>query len=286
MLNSFLKCFKLSNTQSWYISTSEIHDDIVTSILFMIINDSTIDALIDRNGNIPIIITSYHRPKTFIKCINSVLDATDKNIYIIDNSCGKLDNELLLYNEIDRINIIRNNVNIGKPQSINKHFDSIDVGRWFVTMDPDVIINKYDIDRLINKADELINEGYPVALLCPSISNSDEDWLSQLQNKHMKMHQWSEMYQIKEDIYINTSLAGCIMVVNTNFFEKIGRFNTTKLYNDDDGYLCNLSKINNMINIIYSDVKCVHDESENTAGYAEWKRNNFYDKKDIKGFWD
>lgn len=253
----------------------------------MIINDSKIDPLVGKDGdNTPIIITSYHRPKTFVKCVNSVLDATNKNIYIIDNSCGKIKMELSIYSHIDRIEIIENSKNIGKPQSINKYFDVINVGRWFITMDPDVIIPKNGIDHLINRANELVNSGYPVALLCPSIADNNYDWQNQLKNRHMKMHQWSEMYQIEKDTYINASLAGCIMVVNTNFFEKIGRFNTEKLYNDDDGYLCNLSKINNMINVICGDIKCIHDESENVAGYRKWKQDNFYKKKDDKGFWD
>jgi GT2 family glycosyltransferase len=252
----------------------------------MIINDSTIDTLIGRDGDIPIIITSYHRPKTFIKCVNSVLKATSRSIYIIDNSGGKINQELSKYNHINRIKIIKNAINIGKPQSINKHFDAINPGRWFVTMDPDVVVPKDGIDHLINKADELIEKGYPIALLCPPIENDKSDWQNQLTSRHMKMHQWSEMYQIEKDVYINTSLAGCIMIVNTNFFEKIGRFNTEKLYNDDDGYLCNLSKMNNMINVICNDVKCMHDESENIQGYIKWKQRNFYDKKDDRGFWD
>lgn len=252
----------------------------------MIINNSAIDLSSHRHGNIPIIVTSYHRPKTFVKCLNSVLKATSKYIYVIDNSCGKIDKELSLYEGLNNVKIIRNKENIGKPQSINKHFDSMNVGRWFITMDPDVIIPKNGIDDLINKADELVDGGYPVAILCPCISDYDGDWLNQITNNSMKMHQWSEMYKIERDLYINTSLAGCLMIVNTNFFEHISRFNTKKLYNDDDGYLCNLSKTCNMINVIYSKVKCVHDNSENEDGYVKWKERNFYRKIDNYGFWD
>lgn len=241
-----------------------------------------------HDDSTPVVVTSYHRPKTFVKCLNSVLDATSNNVVVIDNSVGKLDLELQRYHHNSRVRIIKNPSNIGKPASINKHFESIGSGRWFITMDPDVIIPAGGIDRLIQQANNLVDDGYPIAIACPAIVNGDDgdDWDNQIKRRSMNMHYWSEMYEIEPNIYMNRSLAGCLMLVSTEFFKSIGMYSAEKLYNDDDGYLCYNSVIANMINVICSDVRCVHDNSENAGGYMEWKMRNFDKQVDTQGYWD
>lgn len=199
---------------------------------------------------------------------------------------GKIDEAISLYNNIDRIRIIKNRSNIGKPASINKYFDYVGAGRWFITMDPDVIVPENGIDILIKQTNNLVNDGYPIAISCPAIVSDDNSWDLQIENKSMAMHYWSEMYEIEKNMYINQSLAGCLMLVSTEFFRSIGMYAANKLYNDDDGYICNKSVISNMINIINSNVKCIHDNSENEIGYEQWKIRNFNQQVDKNGYWD
>ena len=116
---------------------------------------------------VPIVLTSYHRPKTFERCVTSLVRATHQPIYIIDNSQGKID-DLLAWAQNDLgITVIRNNENLGKPTSIRNHWSKIPQGQWFITMDPDVIIPENGIDRLISNAEFMLEQGYPVGIVCP-----------------------------------------------------------------------------------------------------------------------
>jgi hypothetical protein len=221
-----------------------------------------------------------------MKCLNSVIRATSGRIIVIDNSNGKIDDELDIADEMNRVMVIRNEKNIGKPASISKYYKLINPNGWFITMDPDVIVPVNGIDKMIVSANNLLDRKFPVAVCCPAIINEPDDWDSQLESKHMNMHIWDEMFEISNGLYINTPLAGCMMLVNSMFYEFIGGFKNDKLYNNDDGYLCNLSNINNCINIIDSNIRCIHDNTENEPGYIEWKERNFYCKNDDIGYWD
>lgn len=237
-------------------------------------------------SHVPIVLTSYHKPKTFKRCVDSLLSATRQHIYIIDNSQGHIDKELLWAEKHQTITIYRNDKNIGKPSSIRKHASILKNSRWFVTMDPDVIIPPNGIDNLISTADKLCQDGYQIGLVVPALIQNNRSWDNQLRSKNLVMHNWDHMHQISPNIFYNHALAGCLMLVNTLFYNNIGGFTGTRLYNDDDGWLCNQSIKNGLMNIIDGNIICEHDITEESIGYIEWKKSNSIIQRDLKGYLD
>ena len=205
---------------------------------------------------VPIILTSYHRSKTFERCVASLVEATHQPIYIIDNSQGKIDDILNWAQNDLNIKVIRNKENLGKPTSIRKHWNKIPQCQWFITMDPDVIIPKNGIEDLIDNANLMLREGYQVGIVTPALTETGHDWKKQKEEKDLVMHHWNEMIQLKPEIYFNSGLAGCLMLVNNLFYNHIGGFNGQRLYNDDDGWLCNESLKSGLMNILDSRVIC------------------------------
>lgn len=235
---------------------------------------------------VPIVLTSYHRPKTFERCVTSLVRATHQPIYIIDNSQSKID-ELLDWAQNDLgITVIRNSENLGKPTSIRSHWFRIPQGQWFITMDPDVIIPENGIDELISYANQMSEEGYQIGIMCPALWQEKRTWERQLDKRNLVMHNWSEMAPLKDKIYFNSTLAGCLMLVNNLFYNEIGGFNGLRMYNDDDGWLCNESIKHGLLNIINSKIICEHDLSEETPGYRAWKDRNATQQNDPLGHWD
>ena len=74
-----------------------------------------------------IIMVSYCRPNDLDLSIKSILTNTDIpfKLTIIDNSIGKVDHILNKYKQYGYITIIKNEKNIGKAHSFNKHIDTI-----------------------------------------------------------------------------------------------------------------------------------------------------------------
>lgn len=235
--------------------------------------------------SVPVVITSYHRPTTFIRCVKSVLKATHHPIYVIDNSEGQLRSELA-WAEENGIQVFVNPKNIGKPSSIRKFWNKIPQHQWFITMDPDVIIPENGIDALLNKANELCENGYPIGLSVPAIEQKGRIWQRQLETKNLVMHNWTEMRRLQENIYLNSTIAGCLMVVNTLLYNHLKGFPGTRLYNDDDGWLCNQSIKSGLMNIIDSRIIIEHDLTEETPDYREWKDRNSKQQIDPQGLWD
>lgn len=235
---------------------------------------------------VPIILTSYHRPKTFQRCLESLVKATRHPIYIIDNSEGGLDKELAKASTHSNVLVIQNPKNIGKPSSIREHWGMIPQGQWFITMDPDVIIPPNGIQNLINSANKLCENGYQVGVMTPALTQHNRTWEHQMQTRNLVMHNWTEMRKIENGIFCNSTLAGCLMLVNNLFFNEIGGFPGTRLYNDDDGWLCNQSIKSGLMNVLNSRVICEHDLSEESPEYRSWKDRNATQQVDLSGHWD
>lgn len=254
----------------------------------MLVNLTTCETL-DRSlirKPVPIIITSYHRPITFGRCLDSVINNTNNPIYIVDNSNGKLNAQLQWASTFDNVIVWRNPKNIGKPASIKRHWHKIPKSQWFITMDPDVIVPDNGIQQLVNDANNLITCGYPIGIMAPAISECNIDWSTQLSNHELIMHEWNKLRQLVPLIYYNQNLAGCLMLVNSLLYNHIGGMPGTRLYNDDDGWLCNQSLKSGLLNVINSRVICEHDLSEETPGYRSWKDRNAYHQTDLEGHWD
>ena len=215
-----------------------------------------------------------------------MVESTHQPIYIIDNSQGELD-EQLDWAEYDlKITVIRNRKNLGKPTSIRNNWSRIPNSQWFITMDPDVIIPENGIDTLISDANALSEAGYRIGVMAPALFQENRTWEKQIDKQNLVMHNWVEMSTIYPKIYHNSALAGCLMLVNTTFYNHIGGFKGIKKYNDDDGWLCNESIKCELLNVLNSRVICEHDVSEETPEYRLWKKRNFIQQVDLLGHWD
>lgn len=238
------------------------------------------------NDSVPIIITTYHKKETFKQCFLTLSKHNKNPIYIIDNSCGKIDDLLENIKSYDNTTIIKNDKNLGKATSIqNNYKDIILKYQWFISMDPDIIISAKDIQKLLDDANYLINKNYPISMMSPII-NDGHSKLEQLSNESLDMHKWGNMYSIGNNWFINEYLAGCVLLINTLFFVKNGGFTNLQLYGGDDGELCKNSIKNNMISVLNANIECKHCRDEETEEYQNWKLNNIRDKQIQKGFWD
>lgn len=237
------------------------------------------------SDKIPIIITTYHKRATFEKCY-SLLSKHNKNpIYIIDNSNGNLDESL---DEIKNKNvkIIKNSKNIGKAASIQENYKNLILEyQWFISMDPDVLVSNDDIDILLKNANQLLHSGYPISIIAPIINdgNCKKD---QLQSRKLDMHKWGSMHEITDGLYINEFIAGCLILINTNFFVKNNGFKNKQLYGGDDGELCKNSLKDNLVSIIDTNVELLHCREEEPEEYKQWKIKHIKEKHLQKGFWD
>lgn len=229
-----------------------------------------------KQHKVPIIIVTYHREIAFKKCISSLYNTTDQPIYIIDNSTNKLDAALSWAEKLSpNITVIKNHKNIGKAASIQIHCDEIIKNtQWFISMDSDIIVQKNDINNLIESANYLLNKGYPISLLAPALNSSNNPISLQIKNNVLDTHKIGSMFHIENGLYINEYLAGCLLLINTLFFKIIGGFKQQKIYGGDDGELCKISKQNEMINIINTNIECIHYRLDESPEYINWKKEN------------
>ena len=243
----------------------------------------------DRSSthNTPIIIVTYHREEAFRKCLLALYNSTNHPIYIIDNSCGSLDVSLKWAESLsENITIFKNDNNIGKAASIQKHCNIIKKSRWFISMDPDVIVKNNNINDLISSANYLLEKSYPISLLAPVLNSGNNPFEKQLKNGVLDTHKLGSMYHLENGLYINEYLAGCLLLINRQFFDEIGGFKQQKIYGEDDSELSRLSLQNNLISVLNTNIECEHYRLDETQEYITWKINNIKEPTIQKGFLD
>ena len=144
--------------------------------------------------SIPIIIVTYNRQKAFEKCLNALYNTTNQPIYIIDNSCGALDQSLNWAKTLsNNITIFKNDKNIGKAASIQNHYHVVGKSKWFISMDSDIIVKENDIDQLIKSANNLLDKSYPVSLLAPVLNSGNNPFKTQVENNVLDTHKMGSM---------------------------------------------------------------------------------------------
>ena len=223
----------------------------------------------------PIIIVTYNREEALRKCLLSLYNTTDHPIHIIDNSCGSIDSTLEWAKTLsNKIHINKNDQNIGKAASIQKHRDIIGKSQWFISMDPDVIVKKNDINTLIKSANCLLEKSYPISLLAPTLNSGDNSFKKQIETGVLDMHKIGSIFHLENGLYINEYLAGCLLLINRVFFDEIGGFKQQRIYGGDDGELSKLTLQNNMISVLNTNVECQHYRLDETEEYITWKKNN------------
>lgn len=209
---------------------------------------------------IPIICVSYHRPIAFIKCIESILKNTDDfKLYVIDNSCGGLDHVFNNYN-YDDFYLIRTEKNLGKGRAFAQYFPNTKC-KYFVSIDPDVIVCKNWLKDLISVANSIDNLG----ILGPQYLDLKYDNSSHITN----------------DRYI----PGMLYLIDFNSYNFVKKYPVHHLYGVDDGLLRCAMADNGFFVGRTNKVIVEHFRDDEPVEYKNWKKDHIKNKT-IGGFWD
>ncbi len=244
--------------------------------------------LIEPVEQIELIMVSYFRPNDFKLCINSILENTNGKYHlsVLDNSHGGLD-EILTQLTDSHITIYRNIENLGKGKAIMQWYKTImrnNHHRQFISIDSDIIVDKGWLDKLQLAALRIKNFG----VIAPTIINDiDDTFDKQLSKKEFIMHKLDKNGKfIAPAIFQNRYLAGPLLLIDKQLFEKVGGYIQNQLYGNEDGELCKAAfKLKKFVGIA-TDVKIIHLNNDSTPGYREWKRRNIKGNVDGRGYFD
>lgn len=240
---------------------------------------------------IEIIGISYHRPRDFRTCIESIIENTDLpyNLTIIDNSVGKIDAELSRLPT--HIKVIRNKENLGKGKSFKlwyKHIVGNTNTQYLVSLDCDIKVPQEWLSKLIRATYKINQE---LGAIAPVLLSSENDSFEEhLKQKDFKMHGGKEGYLIAQKrcdgIYSNRLTAGSLFLINKQFYDKIGGYPGTSIFGHDDGFICGKAIANNLFIGFTTDVECIHLHQDDTDGYRNWKIKNLNKAEVHNGYWD
>lgn len=241
--------------------------------------------------SIEIIGVSYHRPRDFSVCIDSVLQHTDLpfNLTIIDNSVGAIDDTIRKLPE--HVRIIRNQENIGKGRSFKKWYHTIMNGKkpkYLVSLDCDIKVPPEWLSNLIRasyKTDMKLGAIAPV-----SLRSENDSFEEQLRSKNICMHGGPKGFRTKKEIapglFYSIDTAGSVFLIDREFYESIGGYPGTSLFGHDDGFICGKANKRQRFIGFTSDVSCVHLKQDDTDGYRNWKRSSVNKVEVRSGHWD
>ncbi|MHA2401480.1 MAG: glycosyltransferase [Candidatus Kariarchaeaceae archaeon] len=234
---------------------------------------------------------TYHRPNDFTNCVESILKNTivKYHLHIIDNSQGAIDEQLNKYKNLANISVHRNDVNIGKPKSVNDCFFKIssNFNRFFVSMDSDIVVKKGWLLNL-SRSFDFVSRSTKVGIIAPVIQNNNEEtWQWQLTNG-VRMHNISKLGDDSHcrGVFENRYTSGPVLVINRTLFDNVGGFDTKQLYGADDGILCRKSHNRGFFVGIDTNVTVMHVNNDSDKEYESWKVRNIKGNVDEKGRWD
>jgi hypothetical protein len=238
---------------------------------------------------IPILMCSYHRPRDFEACLTSILDNTrvPHKITILDNSCGGLD-EQLSWAECNGCRIIKSEENIGKGDIFKKYAEKLIEGsQFFVSIDADIKVPEMNGDDWLTI---LIRDSIRVddfAVLAPMYRRhfNPDPPQAQLEN-NLIMHVRNGLRETVPGVYYNRSTAGCLYLIDTEFYIKSGGYPGEKIFASDDGHLCHQAAIMRKFVGFTSNLIVRHLEHDITVGYSNWKMRNVDPGVNEKGYWD
>ena len=247
--------------------------------------------LLEHNHVIDIIMVTYHRPNDFTNCVESILKNTivKYHLHIVDNSQGAIDEQLNKYENLANISVHRNDVNIGKPKSVNDCYFKMgkSSNKFFVNMDSDIVVKKGWLLNL-SRSYEFVSQSTKVGIIAPVIQNSlKETWRWQLANV-VRMHKINKLGNdlYCRGVYENLHTAGPVLLINRQLFDAVRGFDAKQLYGADDGSLCRKSHNRGFFVGIDTNVTVMHVNNDSDKEYESWKVRNIKGNVDEKGRWD
>jgi len=224
---------------------------------------------------------SYHRPRDFTTCINSVLQQLPGHalLTVIDNSTGGLDEQLRQF--AGQLRVIRNPTNLGKGRSLHQHLPAIlrtGTCDHFVVLDADLAVGPGWYQQLL-----AAHRGVPrPGIMAPLIVESPRDEFPAT----LRMHRLStRSKQTAPGIWYNPNTAGCMMMVDHAFWRRAGGFGRDRLYGGDDGRLCLQAERLGYFVGFTERVRVRHLNSDSSPGYRRWKARNITGGPAV-GYWD
>lgn len=192
-------------------------------------------------------------------------------IVVVDNGQNeKIINKIKDYNNIS---IISKNKNLGYGRAINFASEHIS-SKYFLVLNPDLTINLNSINNLYKAISKYENCGIVAPITIP-----DNDFFGTFPEKNIKNNFSSDLNKSR-NLLLNSKIdgdlcvdiaKGCALLINKNYFKKIGKFNEKYFLFWEEIDLCRKLK-SKKISVIITPTSTAHHIQGNSS------------KKNIKNF--
>ena len=211
-----------------------------------------------KNKDLTIIIVIYNSTD---KIIDLLQQLNNFEIIIVNN--GKNEHVISKIKAHKNVkSIISKEKNIGFGRGVNFAFENID-SKYFLVLNPDILINENDILKLL---DIIINDK-SCGIVSPLIS-SDSDSFGAFPEKGKGVERNLNQIKCSKMLVENTPSGnccvdvtkGCVLLINSEFFKKVGMFNEKFFLFWEEIDLCKKFRKAKLSVILVPEIKVIHEE--------------------------
>ena len=211
-----------------------------------------------KNKDLTIIIVIYNSTDKIIDLLHQL---NNFEIIIVNN--GKNEHVISKIKAHKNVKlIISKEKNIGFGRGVNFAFENID-SKYFLVLNPDMLINENDILKLL---DIIINDK-SCGIVSPLIS-SDSDSFGAFPEKGKGVERNLNQIKCSKMLVENTPSGnccvdvtkGCVLLINSEFFKKVGMFNEKFFLFWEEIDLCKKLRQAKLSVILVPEIKVIHEE--------------------------
>ena len=211
-----------------------------------------------KNKDLTIIIVIYNSTDKIIDLLHQL---NNFEIIIVNN--GKNEHVISKIKAHKNVkSIISKEKNIGFGRGVNFAFENID-SKYFLVLNPDILINENDILKLL---DIIINDK-SCGIVSPLIS-SDSDSFGAFPEKGKGVERNLNQIKCSKMLVENTPSGnccvdvtkGCVLLINSEFFKKVGMFNEKFFLFWEEIDLCKKFRKAKLSVILVPEIKVIHEE--------------------------
>ena len=211
-----------------------------------------------KNKDLTIIIVIYNSTDKIIDLLHQL---NNFEIIIVNN--GKNEHVISKIKAHKNVkSIISKEKNIGFGRGVNFAFENID-SKYFLVLNPDMLINENDILKLL---DIIINDK-SCGIVSPLIS-SDSDSFGAFPEKGKGVERNLNQIKCSKMLVENTPSGnccvdvtkGCVLLINSEFFKKVGMFNEKFFLFWEEIDLCKKLRQAKLSVILVPEIKVIHEE--------------------------
>lgn len=234
--------------------------------------------------DISIIIVNWNTGDLLYNCVQSIVKETldvKYEIIIVDNnskdsSCDNIEKDF------KDVKIIYLNENLGFSKGNNLGINSAK-GEYLLLLNPDTLILNNAIDKAFREIkkykDKKILMGVRLLNADRSLQLSSCNFLG-IKNSVFSSYVYSEDYHYKN--HESDWVMGAFMMINTNFYNEIGKLNEDYFMYSEDMELCYKVKKNGGKVIFYSEAEIVHLYNQSGKNKFNKKRDKVVTESTIK----